>query len=264
MVQNHINIAWMDTTLSFEERTNDLVSRLTIEEKTELMRFDSPAVNRLGIQAYNWWNECLHGVARSGLATVFPEAIGMAAMWDKDLMFSVANVISDEARAKYNDYQRQGKRGIYQGLTFWTPNINIFRDPRWGRGMETYGEDPYLTAEVAIPFIKGLQGNDPRYMKLVATVKHFAVHSGPESTRHSADVWPSDYDLAETYLPHFKRTVEEGGAYSVMCAYQRLNGAPCCGSKFLENILRNNWNFQGYIVPFQFPFPLVFQFRHHD
>ncbi len=239
---------WKNTTLSFEERTNDLVSRLTIEEKTELMRFDSPAVNRLGIPAYNWWNECLHGVARSGLATVFPEAIGMAAMWDKDLMFSVANVISDEARAKYNDYQRQGKRGIYQGLTFWTPNINIFRDPRWGRGMETYGEDPYLTAEVAIPFIKGLQGNDPRYMKLVATVKHFAVHSGPESTRHSADVWPSDYDLAETYLPHFKRTVEEGGAYSVMCAYQRLNGAPCCGSKFLENILRNNWNFEGYIV----------------
>ena len=239
---------WKNTELSFEERTNDLVSRLTIEEKTELMRFDSPAVNRLGISAYNWWNECLHGVARSGLATVFPEAIGMAAMWDKDLMFSVANVISDEARAKYNDYQREGKRGIYQGLTFWTPNINIFRDPRWGRGMETYGEDPYLTAEVAIPFIKGLQGNDPRYMKLVATVKHFAVHSGPESTRHSADVWPSDYDLAETYLPHFKRTVEEGGAYSVMCAYQRLNGAPCCGSKFLENILRNNWNFQGYIV----------------
>lgn len=239
---------WKNTELSFEERTNDLVSRLTIEEKTQLMRYDSPAVGRLGIPAYNWWNECLHGVARSGLATVFPEAIGMAAMWDKDLMFSVANVISDEARAKYNDYQCQGKRGIYQGLTFWTPNINIFRDPRWGRGMETYGEDPYLTAEVAIPFIKGLQGNDPRYMKLVATVKHFAVHSGPESTRHSADVWPSDYDLAETYLPHFKRTIEEGGAYSVMCAYQRLNGAPCCGSKFLENILRNNWNFQGYIV----------------
>lgn len=239
---------WKNTSLNFEVRTNDLVSKLTIEEKIQLMRFDSPAVDRLGIPAYNWWNECLHGVARSGLATVFPQAIGMAAMWDKDLMFSVANVISDEARAKYNDYQRQGKTGIYQGLTFWTPNINIFRDPRWGRGMETYGEDPFLTAEMAIPFIKGLQGNDPHYMKLVATVKHFAVHSGPESTRHSADVWPSDYDLAETYLPHFKRTVEDGGAYSVMCAYQRLNGAPCCGSQFLENILRNNWNFQGYIV----------------
>jgi beta-glucosidase len=239
---------WQNTALSFKDRTNDLVSRLTLEEKTQMMCFDSPAVDRLGIPAYNWWNECLHGVARSGLATVFPEAIGMAAMWDKDQMFSIANVVSDEARAKYNDYQRQGKSGIYKGLTFWTPNINIFRDPRWGRGMETYGEDPYLTAEMAIPFVKGLQGDDPRYLKLVSTVKHFAVHSGPESTRHSFDVWPSDYDLAETYLPHFKRTIEEGGAYSVMCAYQSLKGAPCCGSKFLENILRNQWNFKGYIV----------------
>lgn len=237
-----------DAKLTFEERTNDLVNKLTLEEKIQLMRYDSPANNRLGIPAYNWWNECLHGVARSGLATVFPEAIGMAAMWDKDQMFSIANAISDEARAKNNDYVKQGKLGIYKGLTFWTPNINIFRDPRWGRGMETYGEDPFLTAELAIPFIKGLQGNDPRYLKLVATVKHFAVHSGPESTRHSADVWPSDYDLAETYLPHFKRTVEEGGAYSVMCAYQRLKGAPCCGSQFLDNILRNEWNFQGYVV----------------
>ena len=237
-----------NSTLTFEERTNDLISKLTLEEKVQLMRYDSPANNRLGIPAYNWWNECLHGVARSGLATVFPEAIGMAAMWDKDQMFTIANAISDEARAKNNDYLRQGKSGIYKGLTFWTPNINIFRDPRWGRGMETYGEDPYLTAEMAIPFIKGLQGDDPRYLKLVSTVKHFAVHSGPESTRHSADVWPSDYDLAETYLPHFKRTVIEGGAYSVMCAYQRLKGAPCCGSQFLDNILRNQWNFQGYVV----------------
>jgi beta-glucosidase len=172
----------------------------------------------------------------------------MAAMWDTNQMFAIANAISDEARAKYNTYQKQGKYGIYQGLTFWTPNINIFRDPRWGRGMETYGEDPFLTAEMAIPFIKGLQGNDPRYLKLVATVKHFAVHSGPESTRHSATVWPTDYDLYETYLPHFERTIKEGGAYSVMCAYQRLRGIPCCGSQFLDNILRNDWNFQGYIV----------------
>lgn len=239
---------WQNTALTFEERTNDLASKLTLEEKTQMMRFDSPAIDRLGIPAYNWWNECLHGDARSGLATVFPEPIGMAAMWDKNQMFAIANAISDEARAKYNDYQRQGKSGIYKGLTFWTPNINIFRDPRWGRGMETYGEDPYLTAEMAIPFVKGLQGDDPRYLKLVSTVKHFAVHSGPESTRHSFDVWPSDYDLAETYLPHFKRTIEEGGAYSVMCAYQSLKGAPCCGSKFLENILRNQWNFKGYIV----------------
>ncbi len=237
-----------DAKLSFEERTNDLVSKLTLEEKTQLMRFDSPGIERLGIKPYNWWNECLHGVARTGQATVFPQAIGMAAMWDSRQMHTIANAISDEARAKYNDYQRQGKYNIYQGLTFWTPNINIFRDPRWGRGMETYGEDPFLTAEMAIPFIKGLQGDDPRYLKLVSTVKHFAVHSGPESTRHSATVWPSDYDLYETYLPHFERTIKEGGAYSVMCAYQRLRGIPCCGSQFLENILRNQWDFKGYIV----------------
>ncbi len=239
---------WKDTSKSFELRTNDLVSKLTLEEKTQLMRFDSPGIDRLGIKAYNWWNECLHGVARSGQATVFPQAIGMAAMWDNQQMYRIANVISDEARAKYNNYQKQGKYGMYQGLTYWTPNINIFRDPRWGRGMETYGEDPFLTAEMAIPFIKGLQGNDQRYLKLVATVKHFAVHSGPESTRHSATVWPTDYDLYETYLPHFERTIKEGGAYSVMCAYQRLRGIPCCGSQFLDNILRNDWNFQGYIV----------------
>jgi len=239
---------WRDTTLSFEERANDLVSRLTIDEKVQFMRFDSPAIDRLGIASYNWWNECLHGVARSGLATVFPQAIGMAAMWDTDQMFANANVISDEARAKNNDYVSQGKHQIYQGLTFWTPNINIFRDPRWGRGMETYGEDPYLTAETAIPFIKGLQGNDPKYLKLVATAKHFAVHSGPESTRHSFDVWPSDYDLAETYFPHFKRTLTEGGVYSVMCAYQRFKGTPCCGNEFLEDVLRNKWSFKGYIV----------------
>jgi len=240
--------SFRNSKLTFEERTNDLVSKLTLEEKTELMRFNSPAIPRLGIKAYNWWNECLHGVARSGQATVFPQAIGMAAMWDTNQMFVIANAISDEARAKYNNYQKQGKYGIYQGLTFWTPNINIFRDPRWGRGMETYGEDPFLTAETAIPFIKGLQGNDPKYLKLVATVKHFVVHSGPESTRHSATVWPTDYDLFETYLPHFERSIKEGGAYSVMCAYQRLRGIPCCGSEFLENILRNHWNFQGYIV----------------
>ena len=239
---------WRNNSYTYEERAADLLSKLTLEEKTELMRYDSPAIKRLGINPYNWWNECLHGVARAGRATVFPQAIGLAAMWDRKHMFDVANAISDEARAKYHDFQRQKKYGIYQGLTFWTPNINIFRDPRWGRGMETYGEDPFLTAEMAIPFIKGLQGNDPRYLKLVATVKHFAVHSGPESTRHSADVWPSAFDMAETYLPHFERTVKEGGAWSVMCAYQRLNGAPCCGSQYLENILRNEWNFKGYIV----------------
>jgi len=239
---------WKDPSKSFELRTSDLVSKLTLEEKVQLMRYDSPEISRLSIPAYNWWNECLHGVARSGLATVFPQAIGMAAMWDDRMMFDIADAISDEARAKYNDYSHRGKRGIYQGLTFWTPNINIFRDPRWGRGMETYGEDPFLTAGMAIPFIKGLQGNDPKYLKLVATAKHFAVHSGPEATRHSFDVWPNDYDLAETYFPHFKRTVTEAGVYSVMCAYQRFKGIPCCGNQFLENELRNKWNFKGYIV----------------
>jgi len=234
--------------MTFEERSKNLVSKLTLEEKIQLMRYDSPAIDRLGISEYNWWNECLHGVARSGLATVFPQAIGMAAMWDGNQMRKNAVVISDEARAKNNDYIRRNKHGIYEGLTFWTPNINIFRDPRWGRGMETYGEDPYLTAETAIPFIKGLQGDDPKYLKLVATAKHFAVHSGPESSRHSFDVWPSDYDLAETYFPHFKRTVTEAGVYSVMCAYNRFKGIPCCGNKFLEDLLRNKWDFKGYIV----------------
>lgn len=239
---------YKDASLPFEERAADLVSKMTLKEKADMLRYDCPGVKRLDIPAHNFWNECLHGVARAGIATVFPQAIGMAAMWDDNEMYTIANAISDEARAKHHDFAVKGKFGIYQGLTYWTPNINIFRDPRWGRGMETYGEDPYLTGSLAIPFIKGLQGNDPKYLKLVATAKHFAVHSGPESTRHSFDVLPSDYDLAETYLPHFKRTVEEAGVYSVMCAYQRLRGAPCCGSKFLENILRNDWGFKGYIV----------------
>ena len=221
---------YLNTKLSFEERADDLLSRLTIEEKAELMRFDSPAIDRLGIPAYNWWNECLHGVGRSGLATVFPQAIGMAAMWDSRQMFDIATAISDEARAKHHHYVAQGKRGIYQGLTFWTPNINIFRDPRWGRGMETYGEDPFLTAELAIPFIKGLQGDDPRYLKLVADREAFCRPCWSESNRHSFDVHPSDSDLAETYLPHFRRSVQEAGRYSVMCAYNRLRGSPAAAT----------------------------------
>jgi beta-glucosidase len=239
---------YKDTSLPFGERAARLVSEMTLQEKIDMLRYDSPGVERLGIPAHNFWNECLHGVGRSGKATVFPQAIGMAAMWDDEEMAAIAGAISDEARAKHHEYASRGKRGIYQGLTYWTPNINIFRDPRWGRGMETYGEDPYLTAGLAIPFIKGLQGDDPRYLKLVATAKHFAVHSGPESTRHSFDVWPSDYDMAETYLPHFKRAVQEAKVYSVMCAYQSLRGAPCCGSLFLENLLRGEWGFEGYIV----------------
>ncbi len=240
--------AYLNEKLTFEERAADLVSRMTLEEKVSQMSHESEAIERLGVPEYNWWNECLHGVARAGHATVFPQAIGMAAMWDDDMMYRVATVVSDEARAKHHDFLRQGKRGIYQGLTFWTPNINIFRDPRWGRGMETYGEDPYLTGELGVGFIKGLQGDDPKYLKLVATAKHFAVHSGPESTRHSANVQPSLRDFYETYTPHFKKAVQEGGVWSVMGAYQRLWGEPCCGSFFLGSLLREKWGFNGYIV----------------
>ncbi len=239
---------FLDTSLTFEERSQDLLMRMTLHEKVDFMRYDSPGCDRLSIPEYNWWNECLHGVARAGHATVFPQAIGLAAMWDREEMYRIGNVISDEARAKHHEYIRQGKRGIYRGLTFWTPNINIFRDPRWGRGMETYGEDPYLTGELAVPFIRGLQGSDDKYLKVVATVKHFAVHSGPESLRHKFDVWPSERDLTETYLPHFQKSIKVGKAYSVMCAYQRLRGVPCCGNKYLESLLRHQWGFEGYIV----------------
>lgn len=246
--KNEEQPAYKNTQLSFDERVEDLVSRMTLEEKVAQMLYEAPAIERLGVPAHNWWNECLHGVARAGKATVFPQAIGMAAMWDTEQMFEIANAISDEARAKHHDYASRGKYGIYQGLTYWTPNINIFRDPRWGRGMETYGEDPYLTGELAVQFVKGLQGDDPKYLKLVATAKHFTVHSGPESTRHSFDVNPSDRDFLETYTPHFKKVVEEARVYSVMCAYQRFRGMPCCGSAFLDNLLRNEWGFDGYIV----------------
>jgi beta-glucosidase len=239
---------YLNTRLSFDERVNDLVSRMTLEQKVSQLCNVAPAIDSLNIHAYDWWNECLHGVARSGIATVFPQAIGMAAMWDDHEMFRIATAISDEARAKYHEYAARGKRNMYQGLTYWTPNINIFRDPRWGRGMETYGEDPYLTGELATDFIKGLQGDDPKYFKLIATAKHFAVHSGPESTRHTFDVNPSDYDLLDTYLPHFEKTVKQGGVYSIMCAYQRLRGMPCCGSAYLDNLLRNQWGFKGYVV----------------
>lgn len=229
-------------------KARELVKQMTLEEKVAQMVYTSPAIERLGIPAYNWWNECLHGVARAGRATVFPQAVGMAAMWDKNQMFRIADAISDEARAKHHYFISQGKRNIYQGLTMWTPNINIFRDPRWGRGMETYGEDPFLTGELAVPFIKGLQGNNPDYYKVIATAKHFVVHSGPEVSRHSFDARVDDFDFVTTYTPHFKKTVEKAGVYSVMCAYNRFRGNPCCGDKFLENLLRNEWNFKGYIV----------------
>jgi beta-glucosidase len=242
-------IPFMDWTLSVDERVADVVSRLTLEEKILQMQYAAPAVPRLGIPSYNWWNECLHGVARNGVATVFPQAIGMAATWDTDLVFREATVISTEARAKHHDDERNGRRGIYQGLTFWSPNINIFRDPRWGRGQETYGEDPYLTGRMGVAFVKGLQGDDPKYLKVVATAKHFAVHSGPESTRHEFDAWCSERDLFETYLPAFEALITEGKAYSVMGAYNRLWGEPCCASELLlDRILRKSWGFNGYVV----------------
>ncbi|MCS7314147.1 MAG: glycoside hydrolase family 3 C-terminal domain-containing protein [Bryobacteraceae bacterium] len=238
-----------DPSLPFEQRVEDLLSRLTLEEKIAQLMNDAPAIERLGVPAYNWWNECLHGVGRAGVATVFPQAIGLAATWDAELMERVAGAIADEARAKHHEFVRRGKRNIYQGLTFWTPNINLFRDPRWGRGMETYGEDPHLTGRLAAAFIRGLQGNHPRYLKTVATAKHFAVHSGPEPLRHSFDARVSVADLYESYLPHFETAVREAGAASVMCAYNRVNGEPACASKLLlEDILRGQWGFTGYVV----------------
>jgi beta-glucosidase len=216
---------------------------------TGLNCYDSPTIDRLGVPAYNWWNESLHGVARAGLATSFPQAIGLAAMWDTDQMFRVATAISDEARAKYNEFVRRGKRNIYQGLTFWTPNINLFRDPRWGRGMETYGEDPWLTGRLAVAFIKGMQGDAPKYLKTIATAKHFAVHSGPEPSRHTFDAIVSDEDLRNTYLPHFEAAVRESGAMSVMCAYNSIDGQPACANtRLLSDILRKVWGFKGYVV----------------
>jgi len=232
-----------------DKRVDDLLSRMTLEEKISQLMNDSAAIDRLGVPAYNWWNECLHGVARAGRATVFPETIGLAATWDTKLLFQVATAISDEARAKHHEFVRRGKRNIYQGLTFWTPNINLFRDPRWGRGMETYGEDPYLTAQMAVQFIRGLQGDDPKYFKTIATAKHYAVHSGPESLRHTFDAVIDDRDLFDTYLPHFEAAIKEGGAASVMCAYNRVDGeAACASTKLLGDILRGRWGFQGYVV----------------
>lgn len=240
---------YMDPKLPVEVRVNDLVSRMSLKEKALQMQNSSPAIERLGIPAYNWWSECLHGVARNGIATVFPQAIGMAATWNPDLIYQEADVISTEARAKYYECSSKGKRGIYQGLTFWSPNINIFRDPRWGRGQETYGEDPFLTGRIGIAFVKGLQGNDPRYFKVIATAKHYAVHSGPEPDRHSFDAWCSESDLYNTYLPAFEALIRQGKAYSVMGAYNRFWSQPCCASDLLlDKILRKKWGFSGYVT----------------
>src|ERR1700752_3627499 len=235
--------------LPIDVRVNDLVSRMTLEEKVLQMQNGAPAIERLGVPAYDWWNEALHGVARAGYATVFPQAIGLAATWDTRLRHDVADVISTEARAKHHEFVRNNQHGRYQGLTFWSPNINIFRDPRWGRGQETYGEDPYLTARLGVEFVKGLQGNDPRYFKVIATPKHYAVHSGPEPERHSFDAKAYERDLRETYLPAFHDTIVEAKAYSIMCAYNRTNGEPCCSNKnLMVDILRGEWGFNGYVV----------------
>jgi beta-glucosidase len=240
---------YQNPALSVEERVNDLVGRMTVDEKISQMMNTAPAIDRLGIPAYDWWNECLHGVARAGLATVFPQAIGLGATWDQDLMFKVATTISDEARAKHHEFVRNNSRRRYQGLTFWSPNVNIFRDPRWGRGQETYGEDPFLTGKLAVQFVKGLQGDNPKYFKTIATLKHFAVHSGPEPERHSFDAITDERDFRDTYLAQFEMGIKEGKAYSVMCAYNRYNGETCCGSNsLLTGILRTEWGFDGYIV----------------
>jgi len=242
-------LPYLDPALGIEQRVNDLVGRMTLEEKISQMINQAPAIERLGVSEYNWWSEGLHGVARAGLATVFPQAIGLGATWDRDLMSRVSTAIGDEARAKHHEFARRGKRFIYQGLTLWSPNINIFRDPRWGRGQETYGEDPYLTGRLAVEFIKGLQGTDSVYYKTIATVKHFAVHSGPELDRHTFNAVIGDKDLMETYLPQFETGIREGGAYSLMCAYNRYNGEACCTSgKLLNDVLRNDWAFSGFVV----------------
>lgn len=234
---------------SYEKRAKELIAQMTLDEKVSQTVNHSAAIERLGIPAYDWWNEALHGVGRAGVATVFPQSIGLAATFDEDFIEEIADAISTEARAKYNEQQKYGDRDIYKGLTFWSPNVNIFRDPRWGRGQETFGEDPYLTSRLGVRFVEGLQGHDEKYMKVAACAKHFAVHSGPENVRHSFNAVASKKDMYETYLPAFKACVQEGHVEAVMGAYNRTNGEPCCGSKtLLQDILRKEWGFKGHVV----------------
>jgi beta-glucosidase len=241
--------AYRNLDLSFDARAVDLVAHMTLEEKVSQLGNNAPAIARLGLPQYEWWNEALHGVARAGAATVYPQAIGLAATFDRDLMHEIATAISDEARAKHHEFARRGLRGRYQGLTFWSPNINIFRDPRWGRGQETYGEDPWLTARMGVAFVQGLQGDDPKYRKVDATAKHFAVHSGPEADRHHFDVHPSERDLYDTYLPAFQALVQEGKVAAVMGAYNRVYGESASASTLLlQRTLRERWGFGGYVV----------------
>lgn len=231
------------------ERAEKLVSQMTVEERASQLRYDAPAIERLGVPAYNWWGEALHGVARAGVATSFPQAIGMAATFDPELIHRAGDVAATEGRAKYNAFSAEGDRDIYKGLTFWSPNVNIFRDPRWGRGQETYGEDPYLTSRLGVAYVEGLQGDDEEMLKSAACAKHFAVHSGPEAVRHEFNAVATKKDMAETYLPAFKACVQEAGVEAVMGAYNRTNGEPCCGSPTLmKEILRDDWGFKGHYV----------------
>ncbi|MBV9929295.1 MAG: glycoside hydrolase family 3 C-terminal domain-containing protein [Acidobacteria bacterium] len=239
---------YLDPSLPVERRVDDLVSRMTLEEKVSQMMNRAAAIERLGVPEYEWWNEALHGVARAGIATVFPQAIGMAATWNPELIREIGDVVSTEARAKHHEAARLGDRGRYKGLTFWSPNINIFRDPRWGRGQETFGEDPYLTSRIGVAYVKGLQGDDPKYLKVVSSVKHYAVHSGPEPERHTFDAKIDERDMRETYLPAFRATILEGKAEGLMCAYNSLNGEPACANKKLFDILRREWAFGGHVV----------------
>jgi beta-glucosidase len=240
---------YLDTTKPVEVRVKDLVGRMTLEEKVSQMQNHAVAIPRLNVPEYDWWSEGLHGIARSGYATVFPQAIGLAATWDTPLINTVATTISTEARAKNSEALRNDNHSIYYGLDIWSPNINIFRDPRWGRGQETYGEDPFLTSRLGVAFVDGLQGNDPKYYKTIATPKHFAVHSGPENTRHTANVDPTPHDLEDTYLPAFRATVTEAKAGSVMCAYNAIDGKPACANPYLlDNTLRKTWGFKGYVT----------------
>ena len=235
--------------VDFKSKARELVAQMTLAEKCSQLRFDAPAIKRLGVPAYNWWNECLHGVARAGTATVFPQAIALAATWNPKLIKEVATAISDEARAKYNECRKFGDTQQYQGLTMWSPNINIFRDPRWGRGHETYGEDPYLTSRIACAFVDGLQGDHPVYRKVDATLKHYAVHSGPEALRHGFNAEVSKKDLYETYLAAFEYVIKHSNPSAVMGAYNRVNGEPCCASPtLLGEILRKQFGFEGYVV----------------
>ena len=247
-VQAQIPAVYLDPGQPIDKRVQDLISRMTLKEKTSQLLFNSPAIPRLQIPAYNWWNEGLHGVARSGVATIFPQAIGLGATFDDSLLYEEASAISDEARAMYNAAIKEGYHQQFGGLTFWSPNINIFRDPRWGRGQETYGEDPYLTSRMGVAFVTGLQGNNPKYLKAAACAKHFAVHSGPERLRHVFNAVVSQQDLFGTYLPAFRALVKAGVA-GVMCAYNSTNGEPCCANTFLlQDVLRHRWGFTGYVT----------------